>query len=124
MTRCIELLVSRPEQGEDLLVQRCQPEDERGGARIGSVPDVQQLDPLETLEHPAHGRPTRRLLDLVGDGLTRGRQLLAQAVFGQPIDEQAQHHDQAEGDDALGFPRKMISPVGCPHATAGESVTV
>jgi len=76
MTRVLEVLVGRAEQGENLLVQRRQPQDER--ARLSRpMTDVQQLDPLETLEDPAHGRSVRGLLDLVGDGLASGRQLLA-----------------------------------------------
>src|SRR5215469_6018050 len=59
ITRFVESLVGRPEQGEDLLMQRRQPQDERGGGRIGTVPDVQQLDALETLEDLTHGRPIR-----------------------------------------------------------------
>ena len=43
------------------------------------------------------------LFELVGDGLAGGGQLLTQAVFGQAVDEQAQHHDQAERHDPLGF---------------------
>jgi pimeloyl-ACP methyl ester carboxylesterase len=76
MTRFVELLKGRPEKGKDLLVQRRQPQDERGRLS-GPMPDVQQLDALETLEQPAHGRPIRRLLDLVGGGLAGGGQLLA-----------------------------------------------
>lgn len=54
---------------------------------------VDETDAFEALEHPAHGRPIRRLLDLVGDRLPRRGELLAQAVLGQPVDQQAQHQD-------------------------------
>ena len=69
--------------------------------RTRPVADVQQLDALEALEHPAHRGPVRRLLDPVWDRLAGGRHPLAYAVLGEPVGEQAQHHDQAEGHDAL-----------------------
>ena len=86
--------------------------------------DAKQIDPFETLEHPAHGRAIRWLLHLIGKGLASGCQLVAEAMLRQPVDQQAQHHHQAEGDDALRFPRKMIALLEGPHATAGESDTV
>jgi hypothetical protein len=89
------------EQGKDLVVERRQVQDEHGWTRGRG--DGEAVDSLEALEDPAHGGAIGRLLDLVGDGLARGRELLAQAVLGQPIDQQAEHHHQTERDDALRF---------------------
>ncbi len=44
--------------------------------------DTDETYPLEVVEHPAHGRPHCRLLDLAGDRLDRCGQLLTQAVLG------------------------------------------
>jgi hypothetical protein len=65
-----------------------------------------QTEAVKAWEHPAHGRPIGRLFDLVGDRLASGGKLLAQAVLGQAVDEQAQHQDQAERHDALGLLHK------------------
>src|SRR5262245_54620613 len=67
------------------------------------MPDVQELDALEALEHPAHGGAAGRLLELIWDRLASGDQLRAQAMFRQPIDEQAQHHHQTKGHETLGL---------------------
>jgi len=107
MTRFVELLVGRPEQGENLLVEGLETEH-HSHRRIGSVANVQQINPFEALEDPAHRRAVGRFLDLVGDRLPSGRQLLAQSVLGEPIDEQAEHHHEAEGNNARGLPRKML----------------
>jgi hypothetical protein len=50
--------------------------------------DVEQVDPLETLEHPAHRRAVSWLLQLAGDGLSRGSESLAQPVLGQLVPNQ------------------------------------
>ena len=39
--------------------------------------DVEQVDPFETLEDPAHRRAISWLLELAGDGLSGGGELLA-----------------------------------------------
>ena len=65
--------------------------------------DVEQVDALEALEDPAHRRPIGRFVELIGNGLSGGRQLVAQAVLGEPIDQQTQHHHQTQRHDALGF---------------------
>jgi hypothetical protein len=59
--------------------------------------------PWQALEDPAHRWPIRGFAHLVGNRLAGRRQLLAQPMFRQAIDQQTQHHHQAEGDDALGF---------------------
>ena len=63
----------------------------------------QQTDSFETLEDPAHRRPIRGFAELVGNRLSGGRQLLAQAVLCQPIDQQTQHHHQTERHDTFGL---------------------
>src|SRR5260370_38487656 len=98
--------------------------EHEGYRGVRAVPNAEQIDAFEALEHPAHGRPIGRLLHLIGDGLAGGRQLLAQAVRGEPVDQQAQQHYQPEGGNALWLPRKMASPVGWRHATPGESATM
>jgi hypothetical protein len=60
------------------------------------------LEALEALEDPAQGRPIGGFAHLVGDRLAGRRQLLAQPMFRQAIDQQTQHHHQAERHDALG----------------------
>jgi len=59
-----------------------------------------QANPFETLEHSAHGWPIGEFADLIGHRLGSSGQLLAQAVLCQPVDQQAQHHDQRERHDA------------------------
>jgi hypothetical protein len=66
----------------------------------------EQTDSFEALEEPAQRWPIGRLAHLVGDRLARRRQLLAQPMFRQAIDQQAEDHHQAERDDALGFLHK------------------
>ena len=80
ITRFVALLVGRPEEGQDLLVQRPQPQDERGC--LGrAVADVQEFDALETLEDPAHGGPARRLLDRY---IRQRGQSICQLTLAQP----------------------------------------
>src|SRR5262249_25468564 len=47
------------------------------------VADVQQSDPFEAREDPAHSRALGRVVHLAGDRLPGGGQLLARAVLGQ-----------------------------------------
>lgn len=62
-----------------------------------------RLIPSKHGKRPAHGRSIGGLLDLVGHDLAGGCQPLAQAVLGQPIDQEAGHHDKRESHDALGL---------------------
>jgi hypothetical protein len=63
----------------------------------------QAVKTLEALEDPAQRGSDGRLVDLIGDRLAGGGQLRAQAVCGQAVDQQAEHHDTTEGHDALGL---------------------
>jgi hypothetical protein len=65
--------------------------------------EAHQADTFEALEHPAHRRAICRLLELIGHPLAGGRKLRAQPVLGEPIDQQAEDHHEAEGDDAGGL---------------------
>ena len=51
-----------------------------------SAADVQEINALKTLEHPAHGRAFGRLVDLSGNGLVGGQQLATQSLFGEARD--------------------------------------
>ena len=62
-----------------------------------------QTHAFEALEHPAQRRPIRWLLELVGDRLAGGGEVRTQPVLGEPIDQEAQDHDQAERHDAGRF---------------------
>src|SRR5512135_422875 len=62
---------------------------------------MQELNALKTLKNPSHGGTSRRSVKLIGDGLLRFGQTGAQPMFGQPIDQQAEHHDQPQRDNAL-----------------------
>jgi hypothetical protein len=75
------LFEGRPEEGEELVVQRRQVQDERGLA-IRPMADMKQPDVLEALEHPPHGWSVCGLLELIGDRLPGRGQLLTQPVFG------------------------------------------
>jgi hypothetical protein len=70
---------------------------------VGSMPNMEQVDALKTLEDPAHRWTIGGFLHLTRDGLCRGRQLLTQTMFSQSVDQQAQHHHQTERHNALGF---------------------
>ncbi len=77
--------------------------EHQDGRGVGSVPDVEQIHVFEALEDPAHRRAIGRFLHLAGDRLSSGRELLAQTMLGQAVDEQTEHHDEAEGDDPFRF---------------------
>ncbi len=62
---------------------------------------MQELNALKTLKDPSHGGTDRRSVELIRNGLLRFDQARTQPMFGQTIDEQAKHHDQAERDNAL-----------------------
>jgi len=97
----VDCAVRRTKEGQDLLVERAEVEHEHLDA--GWSGNRQAVEALEALEDPAHRRSRRGLVNLVGDGLAGGRQLLTQAVLGQAVDQQAEHHDATEGHDALGL---------------------
>jgi hypothetical protein len=65
--------------------------------------DMQKLNAFKTLKDPSHGGTSPRSVELVREDLLRFGEARAQPMFGQTIDEQAQHHDQAPSDDALGL---------------------
>jgi hypothetical protein len=62
-----------------------------------------ETDPFKTLKEPAHGGALGRPLELIGHGLARLRQPLTNPMFGQSIDEQTQHHDEARRHHPLRF---------------------
>src|SRR5436305_13419988 len=59
---------------------------------------MKQFNAFKALKHPAHGRFGSGLIDLVRNGLLALLQTLAQATFGQTIDQQTEHHDETESD--------------------------
>jgi hypothetical protein len=64
---------------------------------------MQQLNTFKTLKVPAHGGACRGLVHLVGNGLFGLDQAGSQPKFRESIDQQAQHHSEAQGNDALRF---------------------
>jgi hypothetical protein len=98
----IEFFVSRLKEREHLLVDGLHPEHQRHD-RAGSSAYVEEIDPFETLAHPPHGRASGRLGELAGDRLAGRGPLLAQPVFGQPIDQQTEHHHERERHEPLGL---------------------
>ena len=64
---------------------------------------MQQLDAFKTLKNPAHRRTSRRLVDLIGNGLLLLSQLGAYSVLSQTIDQQTQHHNEAQCYQPFGF---------------------
>src|SRR6266699_6187840 len=67
----------------------------------GSTADVQEINTLKTLENPAHRGAVGRFVDLIGKGLFRCHQLATQQMFGQPIHQQAEHHQETQSNQAL-----------------------
>lgn len=65
--------------------------------------DVQEVNALKTLENPAHCRVGGWFVDLIENGLFRCHQLTTQQIFGQEIDQQAEHHHETQGNQALGL---------------------
>jgi hypothetical protein len=55
---------------------------------------------------PAHRGSRCRLVDLIGKGLSGFSEAGTQAVFCETIDEQAQHHDEAQSHNPLRFLHK------------------
>ncbi len=72
-------------------------------ARCAGRSEGDETHAFEALEHPAHGGPVCRLLELVGDRLAGGGELRTKPVLGEAVDQEAQHHHQTERDDAWGF---------------------
>src|SRR5258706_11352967 len=103
--RFVEFFVGRSEEREHLLVDGLQTKHQ-GQRGLGSMSYMEQVDPFETLEHPAHRRAVRWFPQLAGDRLSRGFESLAYAVLGQPVDQQTQHHHQAQGRNPLGLLHK------------------
>jgi len=66
-----------------------------------------QANAFKAVEDPARGGPISRFAELIGDRLSRGGELLAQAVLGELVDEEAQYHsqyhDQAQRHDPFGL---------------------
>jgi len=60
-----------------------------------------ETTPLEALEDPAHGGSSGRFAHLAGHRLLRRGELFAQAMFGESVHEQTQHHHPAQGDNPL-----------------------
>src|SRR5450755_4131644 len=65
--------------------------------------NLQQFNALKALEDPAHRGSGRRLVDLIGDGLSKRSQLLTQPMFRQAVDQQCEHHDQTQCHNAFRF---------------------
>jgi hypothetical protein len=63
--------------------------------------NMQELNALKALKDPSHSRTSRWSIELVRQGLLRLGEAGAHPMFGQTIDQQAQHHDQSERNDAL-----------------------
>ena len=74
--RCVEFFVGGSEEGEHLLVDGLQTKH-HGQRRLGSMSYVEQVDPFETLEHPAHRRAVSWSLQLAGNRLSCGFESLA-----------------------------------------------
>ena len=74
---------------------------EPGFAKCEPTADVQEINALKTLENPAHRGAIGRFVDLIGDGLVGCQQLATQPMFGQPVHQQAEHHDEAQRNHAL-----------------------
>ena len=92
----IELTKGRAKQTENALMKRLQPQNLCLPA--GCQANVQKINPLKALKNPAHGRTVGGLVDLVGNSLLALLQALAQALFSEAIDQQTEHHNEAEGD--------------------------
>src|SRR5260221_405317 len=60
-----------------------------------------ETTPLEALEDPAPGGSSGRFAHLAGHRLLRRGELFAQAMFGESVHEQTQHHHPAQGDNPL-----------------------
>jgi hypothetical protein len=57
----------------------------------------------ENFENPVHSGPLRRLIELIGNGLSRLSQPFSKPPFREGIDQEAKHHDHAERFDSLLF---------------------
>jgi transposase len=97
--RFVELFVRGSEEREHLLVEGLQAEHHLHGW-VGSLPDVEEVHAFKALEDPAHRRAVGRFLDLAGDRLSGGGELLTEPMLGQAVHQETEHHHQAEGDDA------------------------
>src|SRR5919205_570720 len=64
---------------------------------------MEQFNAFKTLKDPSHVGASRGLVDLIGNALLRLSQSRAQAKLRQAVHQQAEHHDQTEGHDALRF---------------------
>lgn len=59
--------------------------------------DMQEIDALKTLEDPAHSRSRCGFVDLIREGLLSCHKPSAQTMLSETIDQQTQHHDEAQG---------------------------
>src|SRR6266700_4442002 len=64
---------------------------------------MKQLNAFKTWKDPSHGGSCRGFVDLIGNGLLGLAQPGAQPELRQAVHKQAEHHDEAEGHDALRF---------------------
>src|SRR5262249_8192791 len=65
--------------------------------------NVEQVNTLKTLEEPAQRGTGCWPAQLVRHRLVSRSQTLTHAPFCEPVDEQAQHHDEGQGHNALWF---------------------
>src|SRR5690242_20497790 len=68
-----------------------------------------EIEAFEALEEPAHRRARRGFANLIGDGLARRLQPLADTQFSEFVDQQTQHHDEGDGHDALRLVGRRVS---------------
>jgi hypothetical protein len=71
--------------------------------KLTAFPNEQEVDTLEDLEDPTHGRALGWLAHLVGDGLILRFQGGPQMMLGQGIDQEAEAHDHQQGHDPFRF---------------------
>ncbi len=79
----IELRIGRTKQQKNLPMKSLQPQNL--GLEAGANTDVQEINALKTLEHPAHRGTIGWLIHLVRNGLFRCHQLRAQQTLSQAI---------------------------------------
>src|SRR5262249_24102466 len=84
----VVVLVWWPEEGKNLFVKRLETEDQ-GLPGSGWSSNMQHLDALKALKHPARGGAVGRLAQVVRNRLAHLNQAQTEPMLGQAIDEQA-----------------------------------